>query len=150
MWGTPFVSMETWKRGRSTDQGTAEQKKDELRVTQCCYNKLPLPLSSTVVLSHGKKHFHHCVPRNTICSFFNYIASVRQQTEPNLDCFVIHKMKLQVFCKIRLATSPWLTPVSAPVLLHVPQSHVCTLGMTVAAQLVSAMQLLTFALEILE
>lgn len=98
---TAFVPAEDKETRQKHEAGNCRTRKDELRVTRRCFNKPPLPPSSTGVLSHGKKHFHQCVPRNT---FFKYIASLRQQTASNGNSFVISvwgEMKFQVLSKIR-------------------------------------------------
>lgn len=129
-------------------------------MTPCRFQKLPLSPSSTMVLSHRKKHFHHCVPRNTICCFFNYIASLRQQTASNGNSFVISiwgEMKFPNFKKkIRLLLSqnghlPLADSSECPgAELRASVPRVRTGNDTMPLQLVGAMQPLTFAVEIRE
>lgn len=107
-----------------------------------------------------KKHFHHCVPRNTICSFFNSIASLRQQTASNGNSSVISIWGEMKFQNLKKKIRPLLSqnghlplgdssecpgaqlPASVP--------HVRIGNDTMPLQLVGAVQPLTFAVEILE
>lgn len=144
--------METWQKHEA---GNCRTRKDELRVNQCCLNKLPLPPSSTVCTKSWKNHFHQCVPRNT---FFNYIASLRQQAASNGNTSVISiwdKTKFQVLCKIRpLLSQDGHLPLADP--SECPDAHPCASAphvhtrTTVPLQPVGAIQLSTFAVDILE